>query len=107
LDRLLQTCVIHGGSDVWMIAGEPPMIRTQSGIQKVEVQHLAANEINELVDSIAPPSALTSLHASRNATFDFAHSHSEVFRVLVFRQLSATVAVFMRMSSPFGGSAGN
>ena len=83
------------------------MIRTQYGIQNVEVQRLAAREINELIDAIAPPSALTSLHRSGNATFDFAHSDSELFRVLAFRQLSATVAVFMRMSCRFAASAGN
>jgi twitching motility protein PilT len=99
LERLLRTMVERGGSDLHLIAGNPPRVRVHGDLLILEPAPLNAEELSAGLQSIAPPAAAAMF--DRDDQADFAHSIDGVarFRVNVFRHLGGMGAVMRAIPS--------
>jgi twitching motility protein PilT len=99
LERLLRTMVERGGSDLHLIAGNPPRVRVHGDLLILEPAPLNAEELSTILQSIAPPAAAALF--DRDDQADFAYSIEGVarFRVNVFRHLGGMGAVMRAIPS--------
>lgn len=99
IDDLLTNMQMRKGSDLHLIAGDPPRMRVNGDLLTVENQPLAGPELEDELLRI-----MTATHVEQfkqHDSADFAHEIPEVsrFRVNVFRHLNGIGAVFRGIPS--------
>jgi twitching motility protein PilT len=99
VDRLLRTTVERGGSDLHLIAGNPPRLRLHGDLHVLEEGVLDSDELAQNLQAIATPRA--ALTFSREDQADFAYMIPGVsrFRVNIFRHLTGMGAVMRAIPS--------
>ncbi len=86
LDKLLETCVEAGGSDLHLTVGRPPVIRLQGRLRSLNLPDLTADDTRALVEKLAPPANLDELGRVGTSDFAIAFGDRGRFRVSIFKQ---------------------
>ncbi len=94
LDTFLELVVKQNGSDLHMVAGNPPRVRINGDTFAVKYRELSADETQDLIYEIMSESQKA--HFQENSGVDFAYEAENLarFRVNVFQHLSGIGAVF-------------
>ncbi len=86
IDRVLETCVKQGASDIHLVTGRPPVLRLHGGLRSLETKVLDADDTVALMKSITPDRNQQELQEAGSTDFGFAFGDKGRFRVSVFRQ---------------------
>lgn len=94
INDFLQSMSLRKGSDLHVIAGDPPRMRVHGELITLANQPLDAEDLKNALFEIMSPASLEQLN--RHDSADFAHMIPDVarFRVNVFRHLNGIGAVF-------------
>jgi twitching motility protein PilT len=99
IEELLRSMHMRKGSDLHVIAGDPPRMRVNGDLITLQNQPLGTEELQSALFGIMGKSSIDQFNAHDSA--DFAHTIPEVarFRVNVFRHLNGIGAVFRGIPS--------
>ncbi|MBL9084101.1 MAG: type IV pili twitching motility protein PilT, partial [Planctomycetales bacterium] len=86
IDKLLQTVVNQGASDLHISVGQPPVIRLHGRMRRLETKHLTPDDTVALMKSITPERCQTELQEAGGSDFGFAFGTQARFRVSIFKQ---------------------
>ncbi len=86
IDRVLETCIKRGASDIHLVTGRPPVLRLHGGLRSLETKVLEADDTAALMKSITPDRNQQELQEEGSTDFGFAFGDKGRFRVAVFRQ---------------------
>jgi len=94
IDSFLRSMHLRAGSDLHVMAGDPPRMRVNGDLITLANQVLDPDDLHSALLEIMSQTAIDQFHENDSA--DFAHSISDVarFRVNVFRHLKGLGAVF-------------
>ena len=86
IDRLLDTVVKFGASDLHLTVGRPPTIRLHGNLRSLQTKVLDSDDMVSLMKSITPERNQQELQEMGGTDFGFAYGEAARFRVSVFRQ---------------------
>ncbi|MBI1370888.1 MAG: PilT/PilU family type 4a pilus ATPase [Planctomycetes bacterium] len=86
IDRLLETMVKQGGSDLHLTVGKPPTIRLHGHLRELKTKILEPDDTVALMKSISPERSQQELQELGGCDFGFAFGDKARFRVAIFRQ---------------------
>lgn len=86
IDKLLQTVVNQGASDLHIAVGQPPVLRLSGHMRKLETKVLEPEDTVALMKSITPERSQQELQEIGGCDFGFAFGDAARFRVSVFKQ---------------------
>jgi len=86
IDRVLETCIRQGASDIHLVTGRPPVLHLHGGLRSLETKVLGPDDTVALMKSITPDRNQQELQESGTTDFGFAFGDKGRFRVSVFRQ---------------------
>jgi len=86
IDRVLETCIKQGASDIHLVTGRPPVLRLHGSLRSLETKVLDSNDTQSLMKSITPDRNQQELQEEGTTDFGFAYGDAGRFRVSVFRQ---------------------
>ncbi len=86
IDKLLQTVVNRGASDLHIAVGQPPVIRLHGRLVRLDTKVLEPEDTVALMKSITPERCQQELQERGGSDFGFAFGNQGRFRVSVFKQ---------------------
>jgi twitching motility protein PilT len=86
IDRLLDTVIKLGASDLHLTVGRKPTLRLGGGLKNLDTKVLESDDMVTLMKAITPERAQTELQEMGTCDFGFAYGTAARFRVSVFRQ---------------------
>lgn len=86
IDKLLHTVVQRKASDLHIAAGQPPVLRCDGHLVKLETKVLEPEDTTSLMKSIAPERCQRELQEVGGSDFGFAFGEMARFRVSIFKQ---------------------
>jgi twitching motility protein PilT len=86
MDKLLQTIINQGASDLHIAVGQPPVIRLHGRLRRLETKVLEPDDTVSLMKQIAPERCQQQLQEMGGADFGFAFGEQARFRVSLFKQ---------------------
>ena len=86
IDKLLQTVVNRRASDLHLSVGQPPVLRLDGRLKRLETKVLLPEDTVALMKSIAPERSQQELAEVGGADFGFAFGTLARFRVSIFKQ---------------------
>jgi len=86
IDKLLQTVVTQGASDLHIAVGQPPVLRLHGRMRKLETKVLTGDDTVSLMKSISPERCQQELQEMGGSDFGFAFGTQARFRVSIFKQ---------------------
>jgi twitching motility protein PilT len=86
IDKLLDTVIDVGASDLHLTVGLPPTIRLHGHLKPLKTDILTPDSTVALMKSIAPDRAQEEIHEHGTSDFGFAYRNRSRFRVSIFRQ---------------------
>jgi len=86
IDRLLETVIKQGASDLHLTVGKPPTLRLHGRLRELKTKVLDADDTASLMRSITPDRNQQELQEEHTTDFGFAYGDKARFRVSVFRQ---------------------
>ena len=95
IDKLLQTVVKQGASDLHITTGQPPVVRLHGRLVRLETNELQPDDTVALMKSITPSRCQQELQEMGSTDFGFSFGDQARFRVSVFRQ-RGNVAMVLR-----------
>ncbi len=95
IDKLLQTVVNRKASDLHLTVGQPPVLRLDGRLKRLETKELEPEDTVALMKSIAPERCQQELQEMGGADFGFAFGDAARFRVSIFKQ-KGNVALVLR-----------
>ena len=95
IDRLLDTVVKTGGSDLHLTVGRQPTIRLHGGLRNLQTKVLDSDDLVSLMKAITPERNQQELQEEGGTDFGFAYGEAARFRVSVFRQ-KGDLAIVLR-----------
>ncbi|HEY4758944.1 MAG TPA: type IV pilus twitching motility protein PilT [Thermoguttaceae bacterium] len=95
IDKLLHTVVNRKASDLHITVGQPPVVRVDGHLQRLETKILEPEDTMALMKSIAPERCQQELQEVGGADFGFAFGDIARFRVSIFKQ-RGQVAMVLR-----------
>jgi twitching motility protein PilT len=100
IDRLLETTIKKGASDLHISVGRPPVLRLHGGLRDLATKVLEPDDTVALMKAITPDRSQQELQEMGSCDFGFAFSTSDGltrarFRVSVFRQ-KGNIGIVMR-----------
>jgi len=101
IDKLLQTVVNLGVSDLHITVGQPPVVRLDGHMRRLETPNLEADDTTMLMKSITPERCQTELQEVGGTDFGFAFGEQARFRVAVFKQRGNIGMVLRRIPYKF------
>ena len=96
IDRLLETVIKQGASDLHLTVGRPPVIRLQGQLRSLETKVLTPEDAIALMKAITPERNQQELSEEGGTDFGFAFGDGARFRVSVFKQ-KGNVAIVLRL----------
>ncbi|MDD3587524.1 MAG: type IV pili twitching motility protein PilT, partial [Thermoguttaceae bacterium] len=72
IDKLLETVVVRGASDLHIAVGQPPVLRLHGRLVKLETKVLEPADTVSLMKSITPGRCQQTLQETGGADFGFA-----------------------------------
>jgi twitching motility protein PilT len=101
IDKLLQTVVSQGASDLHISVGQPPVVRLHGRMRKLETKVLSSDDTTALMKSIAPDRCQTELQEVGGSDFGFAFGSAARFRVSIFKQKGNVGMVLRQIPTKF------
>ena len=86
IDRLLDTVVRTGASDLHLSVGRKPTLRLHGGLKNLDTKVLDGDDCVSLMKQITPEKAQQELQEEGSCDFGFAFGTQARFRVAIFRQ---------------------
>ena len=86
IDKLLHTCVNRKGSDLHLSVGQPPVLRLDGHLKRLETKTLEPEDTVALMKAITPERCQQELQEVGTTDFGFAFGNLARFRVSVFKQ---------------------
>ncbi|MGA2500004.1 MAG: type IV pilus twitching motility protein PilT [Tepidisphaeraceae bacterium] len=97
IDRLLETCVRRGASDLHLAVGKPPTLRLHTHLRELQTKVLEAEDTIGLMKSITPERIQQEFEEQGSGDFGFAYGDVARFRVSVFKQKGFCSIVLRRI----------
>ncbi|MGD1275900.1 MAG: type IV pilus twitching motility protein PilT [Tepidisphaeraceae bacterium] len=97
IDRLLETCVRRGASDLHLAVGKPPVLRLHGHLRDLQTKVLEPEDTMSLMKSITPERIQQEFEESGSGDFGFALGAESRFRVAVFKQKGYASLVLRRI----------
>src|SRR5712675_421479 len=97
IDRLLETTVRRGASDLHLAVGKPPVLRLHGGIRELQTKPLEAEDTTALMKSITPERIQQEFEETGSGDFGFAYGDIARFRVSIFKQKGVASLVLRRI----------
>ncbi len=86
IDRLLDTVIKLGASDLHLTVGRPPTLRLHGGLRNLQTKILDSDDMVSLMKAITSERSQQELQEEGGCDFGFAYGDAARFRVSVFRQ---------------------
>src|SRR5438105_11101762 len=86
IDRLLETTVRRGASDLHLAVGKPPTLRLHGRLRELQTKALDAEDTMALMKAITPERIQQEFEESGSGDFGFAYGEEARFRVSIFKQ---------------------
>jgi twitching motility protein PilT len=86
IDRLLETVVRKGASDLHLAVGKPPTLRLHGGLRELQTKVLEPEDTMSLMKSITPERIQQEFEETGSGDFGFAYGDAARFRVAIFKQ---------------------
>ncbi len=99
IDGLLREVLAKGGSDLHLVAGDPPRVRVYGELQTLREEPLGQDLTREMLVEIMPRQAVTRLEEKDGADFAYTIPGVSRFRVNVFRHIGGLGGVFRAIPS--------
>ena len=99
IDALLEEVLKRKGSDLHMIAGDPPRCRRYGDLQPLRAEPLTAEFVKQALYEIMPRKSIERFEAHDGADFAYSMPGHGRFRVNVLRQLAGMGAVLRAIPS--------
>src|SRR5262245_24438540 len=99
INKLLDGCIKAGGSDLHLVAGQPPVIRSRGRMRRLGASMLDSQDTSQLMKSIAPENSQLELYEKGSTVFCFAFANDLQFRVSAFQRRNIVSIVFRLISS--------
>jgi len=96
IDRLLETCIRKGASDLHLHVGRPPLLRIHGRLRDLETKILDPDDTMSLMRSITPDRNQQELQEEGGTDFGFSFGDAGRFRVAVFKQ-KGNVSIVLRL----------
>jgi len=93
IDVFLDLVVKQGGSDLHLVAGNPPRIRLNGDSYTVKYRELGSKETQELIEEITPAHVMAYYEEAGNADFAYDLEGISRFRVNIFRHHGGVGAI--------------
>ncbi|MHC4563658.1 MAG: type IV pilus twitching motility protein PilT [Planctomycetota bacterium] len=90
IDRLLETCIKRGASDLHLHVGRPPTLRLNGRLRPLETKVLTAEDTVKLMRAITPDRCQQELQEQGGTDFGFEFGNEGRFRTSVFHQKGNT-----------------
>ena len=95
IDKLLHAVVKQGASDLHITTGQPPVLRLDGRMRRLETKVLEPEDTMSLMKSITPDRCIQEMQEVGGADFGFAFGDMARFRVSIFKQ-RGNVAMVLR-----------
>src|SRR6478736_5833790 len=86
IDRLLETTVRRGASDLHLAVGKPPTLRLHGHLRELQTKVLEAEDTIALMKSITPDRIQQEFEETGSGDFGFAYGDKARFRVAILKQ---------------------
>ena len=86
IDRLLDTVIRQGASDIHLTVGRKPTLRLHGRLRSLDTKTLESDDMVALMKAITPERAQQELQEEGSTDFGFAFGTEARFRVAIFRQ---------------------
>lgn len=86
IDRLLETCIKRGASDLHLHVGRPPTLRLHGRLRPLETKVLEPEDTVALMKAITPERAQQELQEQGGTDFGFEFGNKGRFRTAVYQQ---------------------
>ncbi len=96
IDRLLETVITQGASDLHIVVGRPPVIRLSQRLRSLNTKVLSPEDTMALMKSVTPERCQQELQETGTTDFGFTFEDKGRFRVSVFKQ-RGRVSIAMRL----------
>ncbi|MBN1395414.1 MAG: type IV pilus twitching motility protein PilT [Pirellulales bacterium] len=96
IDKLLQTVVNRNASDLHIAVGQPPVIRVDGHLVRLETKVLTPEDTMSLMKSITPERCQQELQEVGGSDYGFAFGDKGRFRVSIFKE-RGNVAIALRL----------
>jgi twitching motility protein PilT len=96
IDRLLETVIRVGGSDIHLHVGRPPVLRIDGRLRTLETKSLEPDDTVALMKSVTPERNQQELQEEGGTDYGFAFGDKGRFRVSVFRQ-KGNISMVLRL----------
>jgi twitching motility protein PilT len=101
IDKLLETVVKEGASDLHITTGQPPCVRRHGRLVRLETKTLGPEDTTALMKSITPERNQQELQEVGGTDFGFAYGDKARFRVAVFKQRGHIAMVLRQIPREF------
>jgi twitching motility protein PilT len=101
IDKLLETVVKEGASDLHITTGQPPCVRRHGRLVRLETKVLGPEDTTGLMKSITPERNQQELQEVGGTDFGFAYGEKARFRVSVFKQRGHIAMVLRQIPREF------
>lgn len=101
IDRLLETVVRRGASDLHLATGRPPTLRLHGALRELQTKVLEPEDTVALMKSITPERIQQEYEETGSGDFGFAYGDQARFRVAVFKQKGNCSLVLRLIPSKF------
>ena len=96
IDRLLETCIKRGASDLHLHVGRPPTLRLHGRLRSLETKVLEPEDTVALMKAITPERSQQELQEQGGTDFGFEYGDAGRFRTAVFQQ-KGNVSLTLRL----------
>jgi twitching motility protein PilT len=101
MEKLLSTVIQLKASDLHIAVGQPPVVRHQGRMRKLDTKVLEQDDTTALMKSITPDRCQTELQEVGGADFAIEYVDGYRFRVAIFKQRGSIGMVLRRIPSAF------
>src|ERR1700685_2466054 len=101
IDKLLETVVKEGASDLHITTGQPPCLRRHGRLVRLETKVLGPEDTTSLMKSITPERNQQELQEVGGTDFGFAYGDKARFRVAIFKQRGHIALVLRQIPRDF------
>src|SRR2546430_6430968 len=101
IDRLLETCVRRGASDLHLAVGRPPTLRLHGHLRELQTKVLDGEDTMSLMKSITPDRIQQEYEETGSGDFGFAYGEEARFRVAIFKQRGNCSLVLRQIPNKF------
>jgi twitching motility protein PilT len=101
IDKLLTTVMQLKASDLHITVGQPPVVRHQGRMRRLDTKTLDSDDTTGLMKSITPDRCQQELQEKGGSDFAIEYTDGVRFRVAIFKQRGSIGMVLRRIPSKF------